>query len=108
MTEAIRRPPTGTPRHEPLLILIPIYNDWDAVSMLLVSLDRVLTEAGLVARVLLVDDGSSVPLMKRPAGVRGAVVDRPGAAPQRGTPARDCIVLATSCHIRPGAVVIGR
>jgi polyisoprenyl-phosphate glycosyltransferase len=43
-----------------LLVLIPIYNDWAAVSLLLPVLDRVLTGAGLVADVLLVDDGSTV------------------------------------------------
>jgi polyisoprenyl-phosphate glycosyltransferase len=43
-----------------LLILIPIYNDWDAVGLLLPSLDGVLAGAGLIADVLLVDDGSTV------------------------------------------------
>ena len=43
-----------------LLILIPIYNDWDAVGLLLPSLDQVLADAGLIANVLLVDDGSTV------------------------------------------------
>ena len=43
-----------------LLILIPIYNDWEAVGLLLPSLDRVLAGAGLIADVLLVDDGSTV------------------------------------------------
>jgi hypothetical protein len=47
------------PRSE-LLILIPIYNDWDAVGLLLPNLDRVLAGAGLIANVLLVDDGSTV------------------------------------------------
>ena len=43
-----------------LLILIPIYNDWEAVGLLLPGLDRVLASAGLIADVLLVDDGSTV------------------------------------------------
>lgn len=43
-----------------LLILMPIYNDWDAVGLLLPALDRVLAGAGLIADVLLVDDGSTV------------------------------------------------
>lgn len=43
-----------------VLILIPIYNDWDAVGLLLPILDRVLTGAGVVADVLLVDDGSTL------------------------------------------------
>ena len=42
-----------------LLVLIPIYNDWAAVSLLLIELDHVLTSSDLRARILLVDDGST-------------------------------------------------
>jgi glycosyltransferase involved in cell wall biosynthesis len=45
----------------PFLILIPIYNDWEAVSLLLPKLDLALSSAGLGARVVLVDDGSTLP-----------------------------------------------
>ncbi len=48
--------PTGGPE---LLVLIPLYNDWDAVSLLLMRLDQVLAEASLRPDVLLVDDGST-------------------------------------------------
>ena len=48
-----------------LLVLIPIYNDWAAVGLLLPSVNKVLGGAGLVADVLLVDDGSTVPSPKR-------------------------------------------
>ena len=41
-----------------LSILIPVFNDWDSVSLLLDELDGVLTEEALPAEVLLVDDGS--------------------------------------------------
>jgi glycosyltransferase involved in cell wall biosynthesis len=41
------------------VILIPVFNDWPAAARLLVALDGVLDDAGLEARVLLVDDGSS-------------------------------------------------
>ncbi|MFT5478983.1 MAG: glycosyltransferase involved in cell wall biosynthesis [Planctomycetota bacterium] len=44
-----------------LVVLIPIFNDWDAVGLLLADLDQVLSGAGLAARVLLVDDGSTNP-----------------------------------------------
>src|SRR3954466_7150900 len=53
----------------PLLILIPIYNDWEAVSLLLPRLDLALSSAGLGARVVLVDDGSTV---SAPANVGNA------------------------------------
>jgi hypothetical protein len=45
----------------PLLILIPIYDDWEAISLLLPTLDLALSGAALGARVLLVDDGSTLP-----------------------------------------------
>jgi len=44
-----------------LVILIPAYNDWVAVSLLLEQLDRSLAGKELHARVLLVDDGSTEP-----------------------------------------------
>jgi glycosyltransferase involved in cell wall biosynthesis len=44
--------------NEPLLILIPIFNDWRAVALLLQRLDRTLDRHGLRAEVLLVDDAS--------------------------------------------------
>lgn len=52
---------TGPSKHpKGLLVLIPIYNDWVAVGLLLPGLDRALAGAGLSADVLLVDDGSTV------------------------------------------------
>jgi glycosyltransferase involved in cell wall biosynthesis len=50
--------------HHPLTILIPIYNDWEALALLLADLDAALAENRLEAGVLIVDDGSTV----RPAG----------------------------------------
>jgi hypothetical protein len=43
-----------------LLVLIPIYEDWEAVTLLLPLLDSVLVEARMRANILLVDDGSLV------------------------------------------------
>lgn len=43
-----------------VLILIPVYNDWEAVSLLLDRLDTVLAGSAIAADVLLVDDGSVV------------------------------------------------
>jgi glycosyltransferase involved in cell wall biosynthesis len=42
-----------------VVVLIPVYNDWVAASLLLEQLDRVLAGRDLAVRVLLVDDGSS-------------------------------------------------
>src|SRR5688572_7367434 len=46
-----------------IIILIPVYNDWTAVTKLLEILDQVLVQEQISpVRVLLVDDGSSNPL----------------------------------------------
>jgi hypothetical protein len=44
-----------------LIILMPVYNDWQALNLLLLSLERELHTEGFRAEVLLVDDGSTVP-----------------------------------------------
>ena len=44
-----------------LVILMPLYNDWGALSILLPALERELSAHGLRAEVLMVDDGSTVP-----------------------------------------------
>lgn len=43
----------------PILFCIPIFNDWQTAMMLLNDLEIALTESGLTARVMFVDDGSS-------------------------------------------------
>ena len=43
-------------------VLIPIYDDWAAVTLLLQRCDAVFRAAGLQTRVLLVDDGSTTPM----------------------------------------------
>jgi hypothetical protein len=43
-----------------LVILMPVYNDWGALALLIPDLERELTAAGLKANVLLVDDGCTV------------------------------------------------
>jgi len=47
--------------HSRLIILMPIYNDWTALLLLLPILDRELKADGRTAGILLVDDGSSKP-----------------------------------------------
>src|SRR6266540_1819525 len=46
-------------RDSELTILMPLYNDWDALSLLLPILDRELKADGLTAGILIVDDGST-------------------------------------------------
>ncbi len=51
----------GSPgANEPLTILIPVFNDWEALDLLLRLLDKALAEQGLTAGVLVVDDGSTM------------------------------------------------
>jgi len=45
-----------------LLILMPVFNDWDSVTLLLDEIDGVLGREDLPADVLLVDDGSTAAL----------------------------------------------
>lgn len=45
----------------PIVTLIPVFNDWPAVALLLARLDRALADHQLKADVLLVDDASSEP-----------------------------------------------
>lgn len=49
------------PDAETLFVLIPTFNDWEALRLLLVDLEAVLAREELQAEVLLVDDGSTVP-----------------------------------------------
>jgi hypothetical protein len=51
---------TAAEAQAPILVLIPIFNDARAVALHLRALDRSLHAAGLVAEVLLVDDGSTI------------------------------------------------
>ena len=45
-----------------VLILVPIYNDWDCAGSFLRELDTALSHGGLSAEVFLVDDGSTAPM----------------------------------------------
>ena len=58
---------------DPLVVLIPVYEDWEPLRVLLPQLDAELDRAGLAARVVIVDDGSPTPA---PDGL----FDGPGAA----------------------------
>ncbi len=48
-------PLTGSP----IIILIPVFNDWEAVELLIRALDDKLSECKLKADILLIDDGST-------------------------------------------------
>lgn len=47
--------------HE-LVLLIPVYNDWEALQLLLPAIDRALADVPGRARVVLIDDGSTMAL----------------------------------------------
>ncbi len=46
---------------DPIVILLPVFNDWEALQILLERLDGVLFRERLEANVLVVNDGSSIP-----------------------------------------------
>jgi len=52
--------PDANPQGD-VVVLIPVFNDWDALRPLLADLDATFARGGRVARVLIVDDGSTVP-----------------------------------------------
>lgn len=45
-----------------LIILLPVFNDWDSLSLLLPRLDAALTQSNLSVQTLVIDDGSTVPV----------------------------------------------
>ena len=46
------------PQSDEIVILIPVFNDWESLGVLLPRLDRELAETGMAVDVLVVDDGS--------------------------------------------------
>lgn len=42
-----------------LTILMPVYNDWESVKILIEKIDTIFRESSIIPRVLLVDDGST-------------------------------------------------
>lgn len=66
------RPPDA----EPVVILIPIFNDWESLALLLPRLDEALAARSLEADVLVVDDGSTLEPNEAPG-------DRPFVAVRR-------------------------
>lgn len=51
--------PTGSDPDRPFIILLPVFNDWEAVSLLLRHLDDVVQTCGIKANVLIIDDASA-------------------------------------------------
>jgi polyisoprenyl-phosphate glycosyltransferase len=47
------------PSDSTIIVMIPVYNDWEALNLLVGALDEKLAEYGLKVDILLVDDGST-------------------------------------------------
>jgi glycosyltransferase involved in cell wall biosynthesis len=79
---------TSNGPEEPIVILIPVFNDWTAAGLLLHSLDEVLAREHLQVQVLLVDDASTEPppdnflrVPRSEAASRSEPVSFPGPGP---------------------------
>jgi polyisoprenyl-phosphate glycosyltransferase len=64
--------PPALDRHA-LTVLIPVFNDWDSLGLLIPSLETVLRAEGVTASALVVDDGSTVPPPARLPGPACAI-----------------------------------
>jgi hypothetical protein len=53
--------------NHPIVVLLPLYDDWESLRMLLGHLDDELSRLGIPAQVLVVDDASNQPLPEDPA-----------------------------------------
>ncbi len=51
-----------------VVILIPVFNDWDAAELLLVDLDKTLATLPITPEILFIDDGSSAPVPEQFGG----------------------------------------
>ena len=58
-TKPIAPPAIGTATEPGVTVLLPVFNDWEALARLLGPLGSALAGRGLTARVLVVDDGST-------------------------------------------------
>lgn len=50
--------------NKPILLLIPVYNDWESLELLLKHIDQLFYEEKFFAEVLVVDDASILPISK--------------------------------------------
>ncbi len=70
-----RTAPAGDPGSAEVTILLPVFNDWVALGKLLASTDPILAGNGLVAHVLVVDDGSTQEMAPGHLGGPYAAID---------------------------------
>jgi polyisoprenyl-phosphate glycosyltransferase len=97
------RAPTGA------LVLIPVFNDWPALGLLLDHLDRELAMARRTAQVLVIDDGSTLPCTLEPRSRQGALLRVDVVRLRRNLGHQRSIAIGLSyAHetIRPSAVVV--
>lgn len=61
ISKALEHADWDVPTDSRLVILMPVFNDWQAAGRLIVQLDKALAEPGIEADVLVVDDASCQP-----------------------------------------------
>jgi glycosyltransferase involved in cell wall biosynthesis len=95
--------------NDPLLILIPVFNEWDLLGTLLSRIDAALRGAGLDANVVLLDDGSTVEYVGRltlPELIAIDTVEVLRLARNLGHQRAISIGLAWASENRPGRTVV--
>ncbi len=91
----------------PLLLLIPVYNDWDSLRLLLANVAATLGGAGRDGEVLIVDDGSTDAAAPGTPPAALPVVRVLELRRNLGHQRAICVGLAYAAeHLRPGAVVV--
>lgn len=68
----VNESPTRDAVHGRVVIVTPVFNDWSSLARLLPEIDAALGSAGLVGRVMVVDDGSTLEMPAELSGRRYA------------------------------------
>ena len=92
-----------------LVIIIPVYNDWEVADLLLAQLDSVCAGIGLSPSVLLVNDGSTLPIPDdflewRPKAL--ARVDVLDLYRNLGHQRAICVALVHACQESPDSAIL--
>lgn len=89
---------TAEPQNH-FVILTPVFNDWNAAGILLTRIDQVLSQHGLSASVLLIDDGSSSPTRNLNVPETFTAIERIDILPLRRNLGHQRAICIGLCHL---------